>query len=166
MKVLFAIAVMCACLGVSCDFPQRTQTFIPPTNERDLCKTDARFYYSSSYDYCFRYASTQWTDVSHTGDRETGITATTANTFYTMRDGERVNIFVLYVGPNNASTKQAFASESITIAHEHTRFLIGYQIEPGANGRVPTLVAEVPATIESLFFFSKDGTRQPEERSL
>jgi len=166
MKRLFVMAMLCASLGLSCDFPQRTRTFIPPTNERDLCKTDDRFYYSASYDYCLRYASNQWSDVLHTGDRETGITSTTANTFYTTRNGERVNIFVLYVGPNNDSTKEAFDSQSIIIAHSHPRFLIGYQVEPGANDLVPTLVSEVPATMESLFFFSPDGTRQPEERSL
>lgn len=166
MKRLLILAICCACLGLSCDFPQRTQTFIPPTNERDLCKTDARFYYSESYDYCFRYASNQWSDVLHTGDRETGITSTTANTFYTSRNGERVNLFTLYVGPSNESTKTSFTSESIMIVHEHKRFLIGYQVELGANDIIPTLVSEVPATVESLFFFSPDGTRQPEERSL
>ncbi len=166
MKRLFVLSILCASLGLSCDFPQRTQTFIPPTNERDLCKTDSRFYYSPEYDFCFRYASNQWTDVFHTGDRETGITSTTANTFYTTRNGERVNLFVLYVGPSNESTKTSFTSESIIIAHEHSRFLIGYHVEPGANDRVPTLVSEIPATMESLFFFSPDGTRQPEERSL
>ncbi len=102
----------------------------------------------------------------HTGDRETGITSTTANTFYTSRNGERVNLFTLYVGPNNDSTKTSFTSESIIIVHEHKRFLIGYQVEPGANDIIPTLVSEVPATIAGLFFFSQDGTRQPEERSL
>ena len=163
MKPSIPIGLVLLLLGARCNLPQRINTFIPPTNERDLCKTDRRFIYSNAYEYCFRIPDQGWEHVTHTDHRDTVIPSVTSDDFFADNNGVAQHLFTIYVGPSNKFTKDTFASEHITVAHESSRFFVGYKIDQEAFSVNPDIANTITHTLDNLYFFTPDGTRQADE---
>ncbi len=152
-------ALVLAGSGLSCTLPQRVRTFIPPTSERDLCQWDDRFFYSSVYDYCFRYPSEDWKRVTSTGPRTLIGTSITANTFSLTTAETAIPIFDLYVTGFSEQARQEMAAQNINIAYDADPYIIGYIVREPTE-ETALYAAAVPRMMEYLQVFAKPQGRQ------
>lgn len=152
--------VFLALLGTSCPIPERVRTLLPPTNERDLCKWDANFYYSSVYDFCFRYPSADWEQVKNTGSRNPGIGPVTVNTFSLPEGGLSKPIFSLYVTGYSDVQRKAMAELAADIVYDNDPYIIGYVIAEQPNEKTQALADEVPKMMKSIKVFASPQNGQ------
>lgn len=161
MKHLLLLCLFLGLTGVSCALPQRTHSILPPTNERDLCKTDRRFHYSATYGYCFRFGDeAAWTRVQSTGPHDTGIESVTSEDFFINADEQTQILFTLYVGPASETVIQSMTDNQITVIRSAQPYAIGYAVAPAAHDLQPTLAAQIPNMLHEIYFFAPDGSRQ------
>lgn len=153
MKQLILLSATLAVMGLSCTFPQRTKTFLPPTNERDLCQWDDRFFYSTVYDYCFRYPD-GWTNVTNTGPRTLTGSSVTVNTFSMPVNGVIAPIFDLYGTAYGEQNREEMGQLGVTIAYDADPYIFGY------NVLEPTYAKEVQQMLQNIEVFAQPQGRQ------
>ncbi len=143
-----------AFLGVRCILPERARTILPPTNERDLCKWDASFYYSNVYDFCFQYASADWEQVTNTGSRNPGISSFTVNTFSLPQAQSSKPIFSLYVTGHSDLQRAVMNELKAAIVYDADPYIIGYVLAEQPNEQTKALAEQVPEMMKSLKVFA------------
>lgn len=159
LRLLVSLALL-SFVGVACNLPERIRTILPPTNERDLCLWDNRFYYSKVYDFCIRYPNDDWKQVKNTGSRAVLNSPFTANTFSYVEDGVPKVVFVLYVTGYGQKNRERMQKEGITIAYDADPYLIGYVIPPDQDKLVEAFAKQVPKMLENIQIFAKPQGRK------
>lgn len=157
---LAALLLLSPLLGLSCVLPQRTHSILPPTNERILCQEDNRFYYSQTYDFCFRYPSDVWQAVTRTGSRTIPDTSITGNTFSLPIMGVAHPVFTLYVTAYAEEQRQSLLDQGLTIVYDADPYVIAYAYAQTFPPELESLKPEINSMLRTINVFAPPAGRK------
>lgn len=151
------LSLLLALTGLSCGLPERPFTFLPPTNIKQLCQSDRRFFYSSDFDFCFQYPSSGiWSEVEVSSIKALSGTNISSYDFYLPHKNQPVLMFTVYV--TSSSSQQAFADQGIAIVREQEPYAIGVIKHEGIPAELRAAGEEIDTALQSIQVFAKPIT--------
>lgn len=142
------LALLLTLAGTGCQLPERPYSFLPPTNEKQLCQSDRRFFYSADFDVCFRYPkSDDWKDVRVSDLISVNESDISSYDFTRLNNGKPERLFSLYITTLNDHEK-SFADNGITLVAEKAPYAFGMIAEAGRE-------EEIRRALKSLYVFAK-----------
>lgn len=155
LSSLFFILVL-PLLAISCSFPERSRSIIPPTNERDLCRYDENYYYSTTFDFCFRYPSQDWQKTKTSLPKDVpGSNLTSIDFFLPNSLNENLLAFTLYITSPSEQSLAVFNDNNIMPVYDAPPYLIGYQTRDDETDKlIHARISEVPEMLERLQVFA------------
>lgn len=144
-------------IGISCSFPQRTKSILPPTNERDLCRYDDSYYYSTIFDFCFRYASPEWKIAKTSLPRDlAGTNITFIDFFLPDSDNESTLVLTIFITRPSETNLAIFKEGDIIAARNTDPYLIGYKSRQDSieDESLQPRLLEIPKMLENIQVFT------------
>lgn len=144
-------------IGISCSFPQRSKSILPPTNVRDLCRFDESYYYSTTFDFCFRYASPEWKIAKTSLPRDlAGTNITFIDFFLPDSNNESMQVLTLFITRPSEENLAILKEDNIIPVLNTEPYLIGYKqaVEFSLDESINPRLQEIPKMLKNIQVFA------------
>lgn len=150
-----------ALTGWSCRIPQRLYTFLPPTNLRNLCESDGRFFYSAVFDICFQYPKNdRWRDVEVSQLKQLPGTSVSEYDFYLTDNNTPQLMFTLYITATGTEGEETFSAAGIKTVYDQSPYLIGVIKSTDIPASLSQDLKQIDASLAAIQVFAKSEAVQ------